>query len=73
MGTIIPNLRSISREAHCWTVLGVIRLQILSTYTQGVKLRGKADDINLKGRSDEVKLRGKSSEKNRINGDFEKV
>ena len=73
VGTIIPNLRSISREAHCWTVLGVIRLQILSTYTQGVKLRGKADDINLKGRSDEVKLRGKSSEKNRINGDFEKV
>ena len=53
----------VARQAHCWMVLGVLKLEILSTWEpgRGVKLRGKSDGVWLKGMSDEVKLRGKDS------------
>ena len=42
-------------------VLGVLSLEILSTWEpgRGVKLRGKSDGVWLEGMSDEVRLRGK--------------
>ena len=51
----------VAMSVHCWMTLGVISLEILSTWEpgQGVKFRGKSDGIRLKGISDEVKLRGK--------------
>ena len=39
-------------RVHCWTVLGVLSFESLSTWKpgQGIQLRGKASGINLKGR-----------------------
>ena len=51
-------------EAYCWTVLGVLTLQIKSIWEpgRGVFLRGEMAQASLKGMSDDATLRGKSDE-----------
>ena len=43
----------VAHQAHCWMVLGVLKLEILGTWEpgRGVKLRGKCDGVWLKGMS----------------------
>jgi hypothetical protein len=54
--------------SHCWTVLGVVSLDVRSTWVpgQGVLLKGKKNDVCLIGKADDVRLRGRSDKYLRI-------
>lgn len=48
-------------QAYCWTVLGVLRFEIASTWEpgRGVKLRGKSSNVGFTGKSSDTRLAGK--------------